>query len=950
MVDIKAIPAAMKTFWQKEQVYEQLLARKGKPYRVLEGPPYANGEPHAGHLKNTVFKDIAIRLAWMRGYQVAFQPGFDTHGLPIENMVEKKLGLRGKKDIATYGVGKFMQACKDNATLNKDAWMRVYEQLGSVYTLKDPYVTYDNSYIESGWWMFAQMYAKKLVYHGEKPVLWCSQCETSLAGYEVTDSYKDLQDPGVYLLFKLVNDDRSMLVYTTTPWTLPANVALAVAPQEMYVTVELEGKKIILAEARLPLLDTLGKKYRVLTKCLGKTLVGTQYEPLLDVPLQRSLPAEKAHVIVASIPLLKERVSSKVAAKKGVTQGDVFEEFVTVSEGTGVVHVAPGHGKTDYLVGQHYHLACVSPVDERGMFTSAAGFTGFVKKANTEISAYLEKEGRLLYQQVITHSYPVCWRCKTPLIFRLSNQLFLKVAPVKKIIQKVNTKVTWLPAFARERFNTWVANAEDWNISRQRFWGIPIPLWQCTCGKEVVVASQKELEQKTKQTITDLHVVDHLTFPCSCGKPMKRIGSIFDVWFDSGIVPGASVGYPHDNKKFFEEHFPVDRINEAQDQIRGWFYSLMFCSAAVFGKAPYKTVSMVGWVLDKKGDKMSKSAGNFVSGDDALAQLGPDVLRYYFCWDCAPYDIQKFNAESAQKEVGKIFTILANLLNLSQQGKVMRTEPEDAWILSRLESVTQAYTGGIDSFELHTALHTLSDFIVQDLSRTYIQMTRDREQGALVGVCLARISQLLAPVSPFFAEYLWQALREKQIVADTSVHLTSWPTVQKKIINEKIEQTFTQVQKILEVGLRKRDQAHIGLKWPLALATITSEASVSKEVHGLIMKQLNVKKIKIVKGKEFDVVLDTVLTPALEAEGYARELARALQAARKDAGLQKGDMITTTVFVSSELQKMLHEHLGFLTERTNSKKLLFSDEQNAPAEAIVLTVRERRIVFSFRRC
>lgn len=930
MYDFKKVENEMHDFWSKSKIYEKLMERKGKKFFLLDGPPYANNIPHVGHIKNTVFKDLILRMAFMKGNKVLFQPGFDTHGLPIENMVEKKLNLGGKKEIEKFGIDKFMQECKNNAALNKDIWMKVYKELGSMYALKDPYLTYEDYYIEGAWWAFSQMHKKGLVYEGEKPVMWCPHCETSLAGYEVTDSYKNVTDPGIYVLFKLKREDSYLLVFTTTPWTLPANVAVAVAPDEDYVKVDINGRKIILGEKRLQKLSEIGFGYNILEKFKGKKLVGKEYEPLLNVPLQEKLKSGKigkAHVVIASIPLLKERVSSKVRAKKEVQGGDVFEEFVTMSEGTGMVHTAPGHGKTDYLVGQHYKLACVSPVDDACYFKSEAGFSGFVKSADPKIIERLESEGKLLFKESITHSYPLCWRCKSPLIFRLSKQLFLKVDQVKKVSLKENKKVNWMPEFARERFTNWVENAEDWNISRQRYWGIPIPLWKCECGKEKVIENKKELENLSGTQIKDIHTAGKVKIKCSCGKQMEKFKGILDVWFDSGVAPWASLGYPLQNKELFEDHFPVDRINEAQDQIRGWFYSLMFCSTAVFEKAPYKAVSMTGWVVDKKGEKMSKSLGNVVTGEDALKELGADVLRYYFCWDISPYEIQKFNMENAKKEVGGVLNIFWNLQNLTSNEKIKELDIEDKWIISKLNSMIKKYNELTEKFELNTAMRLVSDFISNSLSRGYVQMTREKDNSAVITYCMKNLLQMLAPICPFMTEKIWQELRKEKIVKEESIHLSEWPKSDEKKIDKKLEEEFEKVFGIIEKGLAERDNLKIGLKWPLAKAIITMDKKISKGLEDIILRQLNVKKVELQAGSEFSVEFDTTPTPELEAEGYAREISRAIQAERKKKGLVKTDKIRLSISGKKEIIEKLRSQEKLLEERTNAQKVVFTMEK-----------------------
>jgi len=809
MYDFKRTEEDILKFWRRGKIYEKLMSRKGKRYFLLDGPPYANFIPHVGHIKNTVFKDLIIRLNFMKGFNVLFQPGFDTHGLPIENMVEKKLGLKNKKDIEKFGIANFMKECKKNAALNKDIWMSVYKNLGALYALKDPYITYENYYIESAWWAFSQMYKKGMIYEGERPVMWCPHCETSLAGYEITDSYKDLKDPGVYVLFKLKNSEDHLLIYTTTPWTLPSNVAIAVAPREKYAKVNIDGKKVIIGEKRLSKLDEFGINYKIVDAFEGGKLVGKKYEPLLDTPIQRELMKGqhgKAHIVVASIPLLKERVASKIKAKKEVSRNakDVFEEFVTMDEGTGMVHTAPGHGKTDYLVGKHYGLAKVSPLNDRAEFMDGAGFSGFVKNADKDIIETLEREGKLLHKEIITHSYPLCWRCKSPLIFRLSNQLFFKVDKLREVMLRENKKVSWYPGFAKEHFNNWILGAEDWNISRQRYWGTPIPIWKCDCGHEIVIESKEELEKISKKKFSDLHVVEDIKITCTkCKKKMKKIKGIVDVWFDSGVAPWASMGYPFKNKKLFEDHFPVTRINEAQDQIRGWFYSLIFCSSAVFNKGAYKEVSMTGWVLDERGNKMSKSVGNIITAEESLEELGADTLRYYFCWDIAPYEVQKFNIDIAKKEIWKIMNILWNLKNLARKGKIGTKKIEDKWILSRLNSFMKKYLENIERFEVHTAMRDLSNFILNDLSRNYVKISRDnKNQEMVVALCIENIVKLLAPISPFITEKIWQELRKKKIVKEESVHLCGWPKEDKKKIDKKLEKKMDQIKDIISSGSR----------------------------------------------------------------------------------------------------------------------------------------------------
>lgn len=867
---VKEREAATRQQWRNMQLLQKLQEkRKGKEkYFLLDGPPYANYEPHVGHIRNTVYKDLYVRWNFMKGKDVLFQPGFDTHGLPIENMVEKKLNLTSKKDIQKLGVTTFMHTCRESAALNKDLWMHVYDLLGSWYSWKEPYLTYENSYIESTWWSFKRVWDKGLAYEGKKPVFWCPKCETALAGYEATDSYKNVTDPSIYVKFKLKDDDASLLVYTTTPWTLPANCAIMVAPNEEYVKVKTNNHgTIILAKARLSLLEELDITYEVLGTFKGKTLDGKRYESLLDVPSQQQLQSNpNALRVYLSIPILKERVGSKVAAKKGLASGDIFEDFVTVEEGTGLVHCAPGHGKSDNEMGKHYNIPSVSPLDDQCKFTDEVGkFAGkFVKDADHDIADELHATGRLLHYGTIEHSYPLCWRCKAPLIFRMSNQWFLKIDSIKEDMLKANEKVEWQPEFARERFASWVANADDWNFSRQRYWGVPIPIWKSESGKTLVIGSVEELKRHATSTIPDdfdLHAVNEvqLKHP-ETGEVMTRINDIFDVWYDSGAAPFASLGYPFKNKELFEHHYPINRINESQDQIRGWFYSLMFCNMATFDKAPYRTISMPGWVLDDKGDKMSKSVGNFIPAKETLEELGADAVRFYYCWDITPSSTQKFNMETIRTDVRRFFTIWSNLVKLIQgQGKPFSDDInvealEDTWLLSRLNQTIKSVRDAVESFELHLAGRALHQFIVEDVSRTYVQFVRDRMEqedvpAQLIGWSLWQIAALSASITPFQSEQTYLDLKELYTGdGEASVHLENIPLPDVKRIDEELESRMRIAGDVIAGILAARDRMNVGVRWPLQEAVVDGDEQVAKALDSMkevVLRQTNLKSLNV---------------------------------------------------------------------------------------------------------
>ncbi len=869
--DYKAIESEMRNFWRKINLLEKIKHKNhsGRKYFLLDGPPYANDVPHVGHIRNTVFKDLYIRWELMKGSNVLFQPGFDTHGLPIENMVEKKLGLESKKDIEKLGIAEFMKQCKNSATLNKDLWMEVYDLLGSWYSWKEPYLTYDNGYIESAWWAFKQMWKREMVYEGKKPVFWCPKCQTALSGYEISDSYKNLTDPAIYVKFKIKDKDEYILVFTTTPWTLPANVVICAHPEKDYVKVKTADHGIlIIAKKRLPLLDELDIDYTIIDEFKGKALDGIEYEPLLDLPIQQKLKTNpKALRVYMSIPILKERVGSKLAVKKSLdtSSGDVFEDFVSDEEGTGFVHCAPGHGKTDNEVGKHYGLPELSPLDDECKFTDEAGeYKGkFVKDADHDIAEAIHQAGKLLHYSKIEHSYPLCWRCKSPLIFRMSNQWFFKVDSIKQKMLDANERVNWQPEFARERFRNWVINAEDWNFTRQRYWGIPVPIWKCECGNIIVVGSLEELKEKSTDTLKDdfdLHSASEVKLRCDkCGKEATRINDIFDVWFDSGCAPFSALHYPFENKSLFESHFPVSRVNESQDQIRGWFYSLMFVNMATFGKEPYKTVSMPGWVLDSKGEKMSKSLGNVVFGKEAIEEFSADVIRFYYCWDIAPSSTQKFSKEIIKTEVSKYFNILWNISRLLLASRTIMQQPssteiEDKWILSRLESTTKKSRQAIEDFEIHLAGREIYNFVVNDLSRTYIQLVRDRMEADntpynIINHALLKTLKLTASITPYISDFLYQELKLINKDLKESIHLEDLPDYNSSLIDATLERDMQLVYEVITAILAARDKAKLGVRWPLNKVIVDTASDETKSAIKLlgeiIKKQTNISAISI---------------------------------------------------------------------------------------------------------
>lgn len=902
MYDFKKIEEDARKLWKKKQkeIDKAIHFEKGKPlFSFLEGPPTANAPPGLHHLESRTFKDIICKFKYMKGFTVPRKGGWDCHGLPVEVQIEKKLGLADKKAIIEHGTDKFIKECRESVFSNIEDWNKSTEELAYWVDLKHPYITLENNYIESVWWSLSELYKKKMLYEGHKVVPFCPRCGTPLSSHEVAQGYKDVTEESVYIAFRLKEKKGEyLLAWTTTPWTLPGNVALAVGKNIAYVKVELPDKdKIIIGKDRL---NVLRGDYKIIKEMKGKDLIGLEYEPLYDI---KELQNENAYKIIPA-------------------------DFVTTEDGTGIVHTAVMYGEDDYNIGKEAGLPAVHTVGQDGKFLDIAPkfLRGrFVKSTEKDIIEDLKKRHLLIKTEKITHSYPFCWRCDSPLLYYAINSWFIRVSEIRDKLLKLNEKINWIPAYIKEgRFGKWLEGAKDWALSRFKFWGTPLPIWKCECGEEKIIGSIEELKKNaikiTKGKI-DLHkpFVDGIKFKCKCGKEMTRVSDVIDCWYDSGSATFAQFHYPFENKEEFEKRFPYDFIAEAIDQTRGWFYTLHVLGALLFDKPAYKNVICMGHVVDENGEKMSKSKGNIIKPREIIDQAGVDAIRLQFCTT----DIgnsKRFSFNLIKESVIPFLTVLYNSNKYYEQldKKKNKLQIEDKWILSRLNTLIQDVTKELDEYILDKPFQKISEFIINDFSRGYIKMTRDRKDTKkIVGEVLEKVSLLLAPFAPYISEHVYQLFSKE------SVHLSKWPKADAKKINKSLEEEMEIALKVIEKGLAERDKVQIGLKWPLSFASISYYKAITNDVGEIIKSQLNVKELEIMagSGEEISVELDTKMTPELEAEGYARNIIRNIQAFRKTLGLKPENKVKIIIVCSENLKKMLETHKNLVAEKTNSKEL-----------------------------
>ncbi|HEX8052905.1 MAG TPA: isoleucine--tRNA ligase [Thermoleophilaceae bacterium] len=983
--------------WRERDVFRESIRRREGAERFVfyEGPPTANGRPGSHHVLSRVFKDVFPRYKTMRGYQVPRKAGWDCHGLPVELEIERELGLSSKHEIEDYGVAEFNARCRDSVLTYIDEWNRLTERIGFWIDTGDAYFTLTNDYVESVWWSLHEVWRRGLLYRGHKVVPYCPRCGTALSSHEVAQGYRDVVDPSVYVRFPVRGEEGvSLLGWTTTPWTLVSNAALAVAPDVTYVRARVDGEVLIVAE---PLVErVLGEGAAIESRVAGRDLAGLSYEPPFP---WISDYGEKGHTVLEA-------------------------DFVTTEDGTGIVHTAIAFGEDDFQLGQRYGLKVQNPVREDGTFDERVeAFAGkFVKDADPEIVEALRESGRLFRDEAYEHSYPHCWRCGTPLLYYAKASWYVKTTAVRDEMLAENEKITWYPEHIKHgRFGDWLANNVDWALSRERYWGTPLPVWTCGNGHELCVGSRAELERLAGEVPEDLHkpYIDEVAFPCGeCGEEMRRVPEVIDAWWDSGSMPFAQWHAPFENDSPFAERFPADYICEALDQTRGWFYSLLAVSTLLYGQSSYRTVLCLGLILDPAGQKMSKSRGNVVVPWEVIEEHGADAFRWYYFTSKQPWDGYRFSLETVGESVRQFMLTLWNTYGfLTLYGNVNGIErfdggaadphPLDRWALSRLEATTDTVTERLDDYDTTSAGRAIGAF-VEDLSNWYVRRSRrrfwegDPSAFATLHRCLVEVSKLLAPLTPFIADEIYDNLDG----SEPSVHLCDFPVAGERDL--ELERDVSVLREAIELGRAARAHAKVKVRQPLAEAIVVAageERAAIERFADQLLEELNVKRVRFVSeaeelgrwelkpnyrtlgprfGKQMPqaaaavaaldaqsvaatlrdggtvglaidghdheltaddvqlvlqplegyqveragshaVALNLELDDALRREGLAREAVRAIQEARKAAGLDVSDRIRLTLAGDAELIAAVREHEEYVAGETLAVEVNYRD-------------------------
>ena len=850
---------AVEKFWEDNNIFKKSMEhrKEGETYTFYDGPPTANGKPHIGHVETRTIKDMIPRYRTMKGYMVPRKAGWDTHGLPVELEVEKLLGLDGKEQIEEYGLAPFIDKCKESVWKYKGMWEDFSRTVGFWADMDNPYVTYDDNFIESEWWALKTIWDKGLLYKGFKIVPYCPRCGTPLSSHEVAQGYKAVKERSAIVRFKVKGEDAYFLAWTTTPWTLPSNVALCVNPEETYLKVKAaDGYTYYIAKALadkvLGRLAEEGKDaYEVLETYVGKDLEYKEYEPLYKCAGDAAeKQKKKAHFVTC-------------------------DGYVTMTDGTGIVHIAPAFGEDDSRIGRNYELPFVQFVDGKGDLTAETPYAGkFVKDADPLVLKDLDAEGKLFDAPKFEHDYPFCWRCDTPLIYYARESWFIKMTAVKDDLVRNNKTINWIPASIGEgRFGNWLENIQDWGVSRNRYWGTPLNIWECECGHQHSIGSREELykmsgNEKAKTVEFHRPYIDEITITCpECGKQMKRVPEVIDCWFDSGAMPFAQHHYPFENKDLFEQQFPADFISEAVDQTRGWFYSLLAESTLLFNKAPYKNVIVMGHVQDENGQKMSKSKGNAVDPFNALETYGADAIRWYFYTSSAPWLPKRFSGKAVQEGQRKFmgtlwntyafFVLYANIDNFDASKYTLEYDKlpvMDKWLLSKLNSTVAEVDSNLDQYRIPEAAKALQDF-VDEMSNWYVRRSRERfwakgmEQDKInaymtLYTALVTICKAAAPMIPFMTEDIYQNLvRSNDASAPESIHLCDFPVVNKDHIDKKLEEDMEDVLDAVVMGRACRNEAAIKNRQPISRMYIKADFTLSEFYQEIIEDELNVKEV-----------------------------------------------------------------------------------------------------------
>ena len=933
---VSEVEESISQSWESINAMHDAQVKKNEnneTFVFYDGPAFANGFPGLHHMVSKNLKDCVTKYHVMNGKKVIRKIGWDTHGLPIENHVEKKLGISSKKEIEALGVEKFNEECRKSVRANEDAFTDLTSKMGQFFDVEDPYLTYKNEYIETEWWILKQMFERNMFYEGTRVVPYCPHCGTGLATHEVAQNYQTDTALTVYVPFKLKDKDEYFLVWTTTPWTLIANVALCVNPDEEYIKVESQGYKFILASSLAS--KVLGEEYEVLETYKGKDLEYTEYEQLIP-----SFEVDKKAFFVTC------------------------DTYVTMEDGTGIVHIAPAFGEDDANVGKNYDLPYLNPVGKDGCYVGGMWDGKFVHDVNEEVVNYLKENDKLFKRQKVAHEYPHCWRCDTPLLYYSMPSYYIRVSEMTDKLVEANSKVNWYPAYVGEkRFANWLANARDWNVSRSRYWGSPIPYWKCDCGHNHMVGSIAELKEMAIEKIDDdfdLHkpYIDNVHLRCEkCGKEMTRIPDVLDCWFDSGAMPFAQYHYPFENQELWDEQFPADFICEGIDQTRGWFYTLMVISTFVKGCSPFKNVLVNDLLLDAEGKKMSKSRGNIVEPFTTIKEYGADTVRFYLPYVSPVWTPLKFDMEGLKEVYSKFFNPLkntysffamyANIDNIDTnecQVKYEDREEIDLWLLSKYNKLVKNVRDSFDEYDLNKVVHYLSSFVSEDLSNWYIRRNRNRFWGSELNTSkksvyittyevLVGLSKLIAPITPFISEELY-----RKLTGEESVHLSDYPTCNDSLINEHIEAKMDLVRNLISIGRYVREETKIKVRQPISEALLDGKnKELISDLVPLIEEELNIKKVMFVD--DLNEYMNLSVKPNFKVVGklfgsLIKEFQSKLEnlTEQEITSLQKGDSITMNIgdetkeITSDMIEIRISSKEGFNVGMENNNFIILNTE------------------------